>query len=462
MPRKRSRVRFSKAPEVLQPNKHPDAAGIDIASAEAVVAVPLEKVKEGAPVRTFSLYSQGLYELRDWLQACGVRTVAMESTGNYWICLYEVLEEAGIDVWLVHAQHVQAVPGRKTDVCDAQWLQQLHACGLLRKAFRPGREVVGLRYVMRHRAGLLQRGSQALQAMQKTLVECNLRVHHVLSDLDGESGQRIIAAILGGEQRPEVLADLCDRRCRTPKAEVIEALRGHYRAEYLFVLRQDWENWQAVRAAIKACDEQLAELVGGCAAGPLPAPEPEQPLQRTRAHKNSFAFDLSREAWRFYEVDLCTIPGISASTVAVLMSEIGPRTTLLEHFKSAQAFSSWLCLCPQNRITGGKVLSAKTRPSRHRLSAALRMAAMALGHAHDTLGDYCRRMKARLGKAEGITVVAHKLARMIYQMIATRQNYDEAKAFYVTPQKRSRQIAELHKKAARYGFALAPLGPQAS
>src|SRR4051794_15455615 len=187
---KRSRLRYSKAAATLQPTQHPDAAGIDLSATEAVVAVPLEKAAAGEPVRTFPLYTKGLYELRDWLRACGVSTVAMESTGNYWICLYEVLEEAGIEVWLVHAQHVKAVPGRKTDVGDAQWLQHLHACGLLRKAFRPPLEITGLRYVMRHRAGLIQRASAALLAMQKTLVECNLRLHHVLSDLDSESGQR--------------------------------------------------------------------------------------------------------------------------------------------------------------------------------------------------------------------------------------------------------------------------------
>jgi transposase len=437
--------------DLLQSRQHPDAAGIDLAATEAVVALPPERAAE---VRTFSLYTQGLYALRDWLLACGIHTVAMESTGNYWVCLYEVLEEAGIAVWLVNARHVKAVPGRKTDVCDAQWLQQLHSCGLLKKAFRPALQIAGLRYVMRHRAGLLQRATAALQAVQKTLVECNLRLHHVFSDLDGVSGPRMVEAILAGERDPQKLAALRDRRCRTPLSEVLEALQGHYRPALLFVLGQDWAYWKQTREALQACDQQLEALLQACT---TEEPAPEARLGAVaRAHKNSFGFDLQKEGLRFYGVDLCTMPGFSTSSLAVLLSEVGPRDELLKYFPNAQAFSSWLCLCPENRITGGKVFAAKTRPSSSRLSAALRMAAMALGHAKNALGDFCRRMKARLGKAEGITAVAHKLARMLYAMIATRQTYDESKAFALTPRRKARQLAHLQRQATRLGFALIP------
>jgi len=212
--------------------------------------------------------------------------------------------------------------------------------------------------------------------------------------------------------------------------------------------------WKQTREALKECDQKLEELLQNCT---TEADARELKVATVaRSHKNSFGFDLQQEALRFYEVDLCTIPAVSSSTLAVLMSEVGPRADLLKHFANAQAFSSWLCLCPENRITGGKVFAAKTRPTSNRLSTALRMAAMALGHSKTELGNFCRRMKARLGKAEGITAAAHKLARIIYTMIVTRQSYDESKAFALSPRKQARQLANLRRQATRLGFALVP------
>lgn len=448
-----SKAKQPKIHDLLQEIKNPHAAGIDLASSEAVVAIGSEGVP--AEVRTFSLFTRGLHELRDWLLQNGVTTVAVESTGNYWVCLYETLEEAGIGVWLVNARHVKRVPGRKTDVCDAQWLQQLHRCGLLTKAFRPAQRIVGLRHLMRHRSSLIARGTGALQLVQKTLVECNLRLHHVLSDLDGESGQRIVEAILKGERDPRALALLRDRRCRASEQELIDALQGQYRPEYLFVLGQDWEHWKQTRAAIEACDQQIEQLLTSI---PLEEEHPEaQIAAAARSHKNSFGFDLQKEGLRFYGVDLCTVPGFSTSSLAVFMSEVGSRADLLKNFANGQAFSSWLCLCPENRITGGKVFASKTRKSSNRLAAALRMAVQGLSHSKSSLGEYCRAMKGRLGKAEGVTATAHKLARIIYAMIANRQNYDPEKPFELTPRKRSRIIANLKRKAQRLGLTLAPL-----
>lgn len=455
MPKPKPTNPKSKPPKIhdlFEEIKNPDAAGIDLAASEAVVAVGVGR--DTVAVRTFSLFTRGLHELRDWLQQCGVRTVALESTGNYWVCLYEVLEEAGIDVWLVNARHVKRVPGRKTDVCDAQWLQQLHRCGLLRKAFRPAQKIAGLRHVIRHRSALLQRAAAALQMVQKTLVECNLRLHHVLSDLDGVSGQRLVEAILAGEHDPKKLAQLRDGRCRVSTQQLIAALEGHYRAEYLFVLQQDWEHWKQTRAAIEQCDQKLEQLIKAIE---VEQSEPPAKLEvPARSHKNSFSFNLQEEGLRFYGVDLCTVPGFSTSTLAVLMSEVGSAADLREHFANAQAFSSWLCLCPENRITGGKVFASKTRQSSNRLAAALRMAVQGLSHSKTALGDYCRAMKARLGKAEGVTATAHKLARIIYAMIAHQQNYDPLKPFAMTPRKQSRMIASLKRKAERLGLLLVP------
>ena len=265
MPKRNQKTRKSKQPKVqdlLEEIKNLNAAGIDLASDEAVVAVPPGR-DPSSPVRTYSLFTRGLHELRDRLLECKVRTVAVESTGNYWVCLYEVLEEAGIEVWLVNARHVKRVPGRKTDVCDAQWLQQLHASGLLTRAFRPAAKFVGLRHLMRHRAGLLQRPSAALLMVQKTMIECNLRLHDVISDLDGQTGQCIVEAILAGEQDPQKLAAMRHRRCRASQQEIVDALQGHYRPEYLFVLEQDWTHWKQTRAAIEQCDQKISDLLKG-------------------------------------------------------------------------------------------------------------------------------------------------------------------------------------------------------
>lgn len=263
---------------------HPDAAGIDIAAEELVAAVPPERC--AACVRTFSSFTSGVLALRDWLLECGIRTVAIESTGNYWIATYSTLEDAGIEVYLVNARHVKGVPGKKTDVEDAQWLQQLHAAGLLKKSFRPSKEIVPLRYLMRHRGELIAEGARHLQHMQKVCNEMNLHIHHVFSDIDGVSAQRIISAILAGERDPAVLAAMRDTRCRTPLAKVKEALCGDYRAEYLFVLRQCQRRWEQVGEALAECDAQIAQLAAAVA-GDAEGPAPPAPRLQRRAHKNS-------------------------------------------------------------------------------------------------------------------------------------------------------------------------------
>jgi transposase len=435
----------------LDPNVHPDAAGIDVGSEELVVAVGYGRSEE--TVRTFAAMTPGLHEMRDWLVEVGIRTVAMESTGNYWIAAYQILEEAGLEVCLVNARHVKGVPGKKTDVCDAQWLQQLHSAGLLRGSFRPEKEIVPIRYLMRHRSQLVAEGSRELQHMQKVLTEMNVKLHHVFSDLDGESAQRILEAILAGERDGEVLWALRDVRCRASKSVFSAAIQGDWRPEYLFVLAQCHKRYHQTRLAIQECDRQLVCLLANVAVekdseddGPGPS--------RCRRNKNDVGFDLRREAWRFYSVDLTTINGISMGTLAVLMSELGTGPQIRKAFRSAPAFCSWLGLCPDNRISGGKVLKSKTRAVANRVAAALRLAAQGLGHAHCELGSYCRRMKARLGKAEGITAVAHKLARLIFALITTRKPYNEAIAFAPSPQSVERKIRNLQNQAQRLGLQL--------
>jgi transposase len=446
------RARARQAGPILNPQTHPDAAGIDIGSMELVAALPPERSPQ--PVRTFSAFTSGVHALRDWLLEHNIKTVAIESTGNYWITVYDALQEAGLEVWLVNARAVKGVPGKKTDVCDAQWLQQLHAAGLLKKSHRPEKEIVPLRYVMRHRTDLVGQAGQQVQLMQKVLTEMNLKIHHVFSDVDGVSAQAIITAILAGERDPQKLAALRDKRCRSSQQDILEALRGDFRPAYLFVLRQLQHRWQQLQASLLECDAQLSTLLAAVEIQ-APGPMPKAPWSQRRTHKNMpVAVPIYEEAWRFYGVDLSVVPGIGGGLLSTLMTEVGTGPQMKAHFRDAHAFCSWLAVCPENRITGGRVLKAKTRKVSHRLADAFRLAAQSLSRANDLMGDYCRRMKGRLGKAEGIVAVAHKLARIVYAMITTGQAYNEKEAFKVTPTLLAKRLKNLHKQAAALGLQL--------
>lgn len=328
---------------IISLDTHPDAAGIDVGAEEFVAAVPRGRSEQ--TVRSFASFTSGVHALRDWLLACGIKTAAMESTGNYWITLYDVLTAAGIDVYLVNARHVKGVPGKKTDVCDAQWLQQLHAAGLLRKSFRPAQDIVPLRFLMRHRSELVGDAGKQLQLMQKALTEMNLKLQHVFSDIDGFSAQAVIEAILAGERDAEVLAALRDPRCRSSKQAVIEALHGDYRPEYLFVLGQARRLYNELRAAIAACDQQIGELAARVQCEVVAGEMPAAPKAQHKLSKNSPQLAVFQTAWRFYGVDLSSVPGVSAAVLCALMSEVGNREQLLEAFPTPERFASWMGLC---------------------------------------------------------------------------------------------------------------------
>jgi uncharacterized protein YukE len=293
--------------------------------------------------------------------------------------------------------------------------------------------------------------------MQKTLNECNLQIHHVFSDLDGKSAQSIIEAILAGERDPKKLALLRDYRCRSPLAKVLKALEGDYREEYLFVLAQCLEHWKQTQQALIELDAKIEQSVAAIQIEP--SLREGQPLPKRRLHKNSPRFDIFAEAHRFYGVDLAQVPGVASTTLGVFMSELGTGEQIRTAFQSAKAFCSWLALCPENQISGGKILQAKTRQSANRVAAALRQCAQSLSHCKSQLGDLARRFKGRLGKAEGITATAHKLARILYSMLTTKENYDEAKAFSLTPAKKARRVKQLNAQAASLGFSLVPIVP---
>lgn len=448
------------------PLLHPDAAGIDIASSDCVAAVSPER--DPRPIRTFRLTTDGLHALRDWLIACHCKSVVIEATGNYWIALYDVLDEAGIVVWLCNARHAKGVPGHKSDVQDAEWLRQLHTNGLLRRSYRPEREVRPLRYLLRHRAGLVQASSRCEQHMQKVLNEINLRLHHVISDLTGATGSRILEAIFDGERNPAVLAKLKDHRCHASDAALIAALTGNYQKEYLFVLQQCWAEHQHLQTLMRELDAQLAGMMAPVPSAPAcPAdettgepktrgPMPKIAPAKAKLQRNTPQAPIWQEAWRVFGVNLSEVPGISANVSAVLMGEVGGATHLKTYFPTCGQFCSWLGLCPDNRISGGKKLSGKTRKVSSRLAGVLRLAALAASYSKTVLGDYARRMKARLGKAEGITATAHKLARILYTMITTGQPYDETKAFAPTAQAKDHHLARLTKQAKKLGLQLVP------
>ena len=454
MPRKKKKPKINvKTKHLLDQQTHPHAAGIDIGAEELVVAISPDL--DDRPVRTFDSFTADLKALCDWLISHGITTVAMESTGSYWIPSYDHLEAAGIKVCLVNARHVKGVPGKKTDVCDAQWLQQLHTAGLLKASFRPELQVVAVRQLVRHRSNMIKDASRHLLHMQKALTEMNVKLHHVFSDLDGESAMRIVEAILDGQRDPGALWLLRNKRCRTDRVTFEKAIQGDWQESLLFILRQSHARWKQTRESITVCDAEVEKRMGSLESETNEA-LPHAPVAQRRQRKNDLTFDLHAEAYRCYGVDLAGIDGISGGTLTVMLSELGNAKQILGSFKNAKVFSSWLGLCPDNRISGGKLLTSKTRRVVNRVSEALRLAAMALTHSKSELGRYCRRMKGRLGKAEGTTAVAHKLARVIYALLESKEPYDEAKAFQMTAQAKARKVKNLYKMAKSLNMKLTP------
>jgi len=428
----------------------PDAAGIDVGAMEIYVAVPPDR--DPNPVRCFATFTEDLQALAAWLLACRICTVAMESTGVYWIPVFQVLEARGVKVCLVNSQHVKHVPGRKTDVSDCQWLQYLHTVGLLRGSFRPEDAICQVRSLLRHRDGLVEMAAEHVQHMQKALSQMNLQLHHVLSDLTGRSGMAILDAILTGERNPQVLAELRDGRVKASQEAIVKSLVGDYRREHLFTLRQSLEAYRHYQTLMSACDQEIAQYLKEFDSKidvdqhPLPAERYPHPRR-----KNEFHFDMRTELYRILGVDLTTVPGLNALTAHTLLGEIGRD---LSRFPNAASFASWLGLCPQNKKSGGKVLSTKTHRTKNRLNCALRVAAQTLHRSQTHLGAYYRRMRTRLGAPKAITATAHKLARIVFHLLTTKQSYDES--IFATDEQRRRTRLEhrLRRQAKEFGFEL--------
>jgi transposase len=427
-----------------------NAAGIDVGATEMYVAVPPDR--DSQSVRCFATFTSDLLRLADWLKQCGISSVAMESTSVFWIPLFQILEERGFRVCLVNARHVKNVPGRKTDVLDCQWLQYLHSVGLLRASHRPPQTIYGLRSIWRHRESLVQIAATHIQHMQKALDQMNLQLHHVISDITGATGLAIVDAILAGQRDPEKLAELRNRQIKASRETVIQSLIGDYRAEHVFVLRQSLTAYRQYQTWITECDRDIEKQLETLETKIDPAEKPlAKSKDRHKPRRNEARFDLRNHLYRVFGVDLTAVPGISSLTAQVLLTEVGADLT---KFPTASAFASWLGLCPDNRISGGKILSVRTRHVVSRLAAALRMAAQSLHRSQSYLGDYFRRIRARLGTPAAITAAAHKLARILYHLITTREAYSESVFALVERRSQQRRIAHLKKQASALGFQL--------
>lgn len=453
MPGKKRRPKRSPKWKAVQEVIHPNAAGVDIGAESNWAAVPQDRDEQ--PVRCFGCFTDDHHAMARWFQACGIDTVAMESTGVYWVPLFQILESYGFQVCLVNARHVKNVPGRKTDVKDCQWLQQLHSFGLLSASFRPNDEICVLRSYWRHRDNLIRYASAHVQHMQKALEQMNVQLHKVISDITGVTGMRIIQAILDGERDRLKLAILKDPRIQSSTDHIARALEGDYRAEHLFTLRQALESYTFYQRQIAACDEQIQEYLGTFEDRVDPGEKPLPPAKsgRKKPRANEPDFDLRHHLYRITGVDFTQIEGLGSITVQTIVSEVGLDAS---KFPTPKNFTSWLGLCCDNRITGGKVKGSSTRQVKNRAADAFRLAAQAVTRSAGPVGSFYRRKRAQLGAPEAITATAHKLARIYYHLWSTRHAYDPEILHRHERQHHHRMIANLQKRARALGFQLVP------
>lgn len=430
------------------PKIRENAAGIDIGANEIWVDVGS---KDAEPVRRFETFTADINQMGEWLKSCGIETVAMESTGVYWIPSFQILESKGIEVFLVNARQVKNVSGRKTDMLDCQWLRLLHSYGLLAASFRPSADITVLRSYLRHRQMLIQYAAGHIQHMQKALTQMNLQIHHVISDITGLTGMKIIRAIVEGERDRNRLAAMRDVRTKASAEMIAKALEGDYRVEHVFALKQSLELFDSYQKQIQACDQQIASHLSRLeskASGEL-----KKARREKKKRRNQPAFDIRREAFRISGVDRTQIDGISEAAALSLIGEIGID---MSPWKTEKHFASWLALCPNNKISGGKILQRSTRKTANRARDLLRVCAQSLLGSRSALGAFCRRLCARLGKPKGIVATAHKLALLIYRMMTFGRAYVDVGQDRYEQQYKERALKHLARKAKDFGFQLVP------
>lgn len=424
---------------------------MDIGSEFIYVCVPTDS--SPTPVARFGTFTADLLEMADWLAECHVESLAMESTGVYWIPVFEILESRGFSVTLVSPNYPKKP--HKSDVEDCQWLQYLHAVGLLKGSFRPPDTVCAVRAILRHRSTLVSEASVYIQRMQKALTQMNLLLHNVISDITGTTGLAIIDSILSGQRDPKLLSAFRDRRIKATEEEIAKSLVGNYRREHLFTLKQAREAYQFFQNQIAQCDEQIEQMLSEFD-GEYPDPPTDAGKYRHTTGKNDIQLartDLHTEMVRINGVDLASVPGIGPNTAAVIFTELG---TDLSAFPSFKHFTSWLKLSPDPNMSGGTVVGKGKGRSKSRIGQCLRQAALSLARNDTYLGHYYRRMRAKFGPKIAVKATANKLARIIYALLTTKQSYDETIFIKAQEQYREKKIQYILKEATKLGLQFVP------
>lgn len=443
------------------PVLNPHAAGADIGAEQIYVCIP--GPNQTQIVRTFGTYTADLHALADWLVENGIQTIAMESTGVYWIPLFEALEDHGIHCCLISGNVARRLPARhKTDVLDCQWIQTLHSLGLLTESFRPDADLIALRTLLRHRAQLVEHRSPHVLHMQKALIFMNVRLDQAVSDPTGDTGLRIIRAIVAGERDPHKLAALRHPQCRKSAVEIAQALTGTWRAEHLFVLKQALELYDFYTRQIQACDAEIERTYSAVRPHwPDPAPNDQEPLPPNKRGSNSknlpkdSPVHVRQHLRRITGIDITAVDGLSLDLAQKIISEIG---TDMSRFPTEKHFCSWLKLAPNNQITGGKIIRSSTGKSHNRARQAFLQAAASVARSHCALGAFYHRLKARVGPAQAQVATAHKIARVVYHLLKFKVEYQQMSAQEYEEQFREREVRHLQRKAARLGFTLTPAG----
>jgi len=430
-----------------------NAAGIDVGDSEMYVAVPEDRDEQF--VRVFGTFTRDLAAIAQWLKECRVTSVAMESTGVYWIPLFEVLVDHGFDVVLVDARKVKNVSGRKTDIEDCQWIQQLHTYGLLRGCFLPEQSIRALRDMIRHRGNLLRYRAVHTQHMQKVLQLMNLKLTNVLNDITGSTGMKILRAIVEGKTDPRYLAQFRDPHCRRSREDIEQSLEGNYRPEYIFQLAQLLSLYDDYSSLIAKVDQETEQMYRDLPSLIDPIAKPIKPMKRNskRKVKNAPDYDLRSQLYRITGVDLTQIDGFNASTAQEIIADIGTDMT---KWPSSKHFCSWLRVSPENKKTGGEVFSSSTKKTKNRANKALRMAAFSLAKAKCALGAFYRRVRAKHGGPAAITATAHKLARILYKMLRFKVEFVDPGEDYYLQKHKTQILRNLEQRAKSLGYRLSP------
>jgi transposase len=449
---RREMIRKIQSDELRLEVVHPDAAGIDIGNESHYVAVP--PARDSESVRRFGCTTAELKEMAAWLKECGIRTVAMQSTGVYWIAVYDILEEVGLEVYLANARETKNLPGRKSDVQESQWLMKLHTYGLLRNSFRPSQEIRTLRTYWRQRNDLVRAAGRHIQRIQKAMTQMNIQLANVLSDVSGMTGQAVIKAILGGERDPQKLAEFRDARVKASKEEIARSLEGHWQEDLLFVLRQEQNGYEFCQKQMAECDQRIEQYLqqreDRSAGASLPEEKRKERL-RKKKKGNTPQFDLRTELFRMADADLTQIDGVDVMTAMTILSEVGWD---MSKWKTEHHFVSWLRLCPDNKISGDKIIGKGRLPTTNRATSALRMAASTLRVSNKYLGAQFRRLRTKLGAPIAIKAMAAKLARLVYRVLRYGMPFVDKGAEFYEAQHRTQQIKYLKWRAAKMGLQI--------